>query len=424
VEYEQPSYHEQQQQQHATSQQVAAINGPSYKEVVLLMDGLREKLDTTDKRLRADQRCKDIEQKWYGNDKVLYDMMEDASNNNFVELLCTVNTTLQCHPRFAEIPEFRALHQEIEDMLLKLAIRAEQMSEDLSQLMKDKAMEATLEKLMKTIVEQRDEMIMLRSMNQRMEQLSTDVNEYTIQMLDQPTPESHHTDISTNRYNDAHSNMSTDGHINFAKNVADEEIEDSHTYISTNGYVDDAQCEYKVLSIDDDMSIDDLFEEQSCEDNTMEEPSAVEEPTIFIDAAEASTTTTDLVNDEAADSTTSSAYFSSQDEITRTTDDLVNHLNAPDDAQIEMKPHTPHIKFIDMNDENRFLVVIFVDLAVEQEERLLQKEKRLDSNSFESIVDRKVKLHAYLFSVSNFSEKFKKIQKYVFLFLVFIKIKM
>jgi len=179
---------------------------------VLLMDGLREKLDTTDERLRADQRCNDIEQKWYGNDNVLYDMMEDASNNNFVELLCTVNTTLQCHPRFAEIPEFRALRQEIEYMLLKLAIRAEQMSEDLTQLMKDKAMEGTLEKLMKTIVEQRDEMIMLRSMNQRMVQLSIDVNEYTIQMLDQPTPESHHTDISTDRYNDAHSNMSTDGH--------------------------------------------------------------------------------------------------------------------------------------------------------------------------------------------------------------------
>ncbi|QCE15202.1 hypothetical protein DEO72_LG11g2211 [Vigna unguiculata] len=214
------------------------------------MDGLREKLDTTDERLRADQRCNDIEQKWYGNDNVLYDMMEDASNNNFVELLCTVNTTLQCHPRFAEIPEFRALRQEIEDMLLKLAIRAEQMSEDLTQLMKDKAMEGTLEKLMKTIVEQRDEMIMLRSMNQRMVQLSIDVNEYTIQI------------------------------------------------------------------------IDDLFEEQSCEDNTMEEPSAVEEPTILIDAAEASTTTTDLVNDEAADSTTSSAYFSSQDDITKTIDDL------------------------------------------------------------------------------------------------------
>jgi len=144
------------------------------------------------------------------------------------------------------------------------------MSEDLSQLMKDKAMEATLEKLMKMIVEQRDEMIMLRRMSQRMEQLSTDVNEYTIQMLDQPTSKSQHTDIyTTDRYNDAHSNMSTNGHINFAKDVADEEIEDSHTYISTNGYVDDAQCEYKALSIDDDMSIDDLFEEQSYDNNTM-----------------------------------------------------------------------------------------------------------------------------------------------------------
>jgi len=37
---------------------------------------------------------------------------------------------------------------------------------------------------MKTIVEQMDEMIMLRSMNQMMEQLSTDVIEYTIQMLE------------------------------------------------------------------------------------------------------------------------------------------------------------------------------------------------------------------------------------------------
>ena len=158
-------------------------------------------------------------------------MMEDVSNNNFVELLYTINTTLQCHPRFAEIPEFRALHQEIEDMFLKLAIRAEQMLKDLSQPMKDIAMEATLEKLMKTIVDQRDEMIMLRSVNQRMEQLSIDVNGYTIQMLDKPTPESHHIDISTDRYNDAHSNMSTDGHINFSKDVVDEEIEDSHTYI-------------------------------------------------------------------------------------------------------------------------------------------------------------------------------------------------
>ncbi|QCD86842.1 hypothetical protein DEO72_LG3g1369 [Vigna unguiculata] len=354
LEYDQQSYHEQQpyfvcplqplsvpfgsqQQQHAPSQQVAAINGPSYKEVMLLMDGLREKLDTINERLRVDQRCKDIEQKWYGYDKVLYDMMEDASNNNFVELLCTVNTTLQCHPRFAKIPEFRALCQEIEDMLLKLAIRYEQMSKDLSQLMKDKAMEATLETLMKTIVEQRDEIIMLRSMNQRMEQLSTDVNEYMIQMLDQPTQESHHTDISTDRYNDAHSNMYTDRHINFAKDVADEDIQDSHTYISTDGYVVDAQYEYKFLSVNDDMSTNNIFHEQSCENNTMEEPSEVEEPTIFEDVTEASTIATNLVNDEAADSTTSRANFCSQDEITRITNDPINHPNAPDDAEIKKR---------------------------------------------------------------------------------------
>ena len=90
-----------------------------------------------------------------------------------------------------------------------------------------------------------------------------------------------------------------------------------------------------------------------------------------------------------------------------------------------MKPHTPHIKFVDVNDANKFSVVTFVDMAAEKEERLLQQVKSLDSNSFEIIVDRKVKLHAYLFSVFNFSENLKKkIQKYVFLFLDFIKIKM
>ncbi|QCD81327.1 hypothetical protein DEO72_LG7g1277 [Vigna unguiculata] len=102
----------------------------------------------------------------------------------------------------------------------------------------------------------------------------------------------------------------------------------------------------------------------------MEEPSAIEELTIFEDAAKASTIATDLVS-EAADLTTSSVNFCSQDEITRITDDPVNHLNAPDDAQIELKPHTPHIKFIDVNDANKFSV-IFVDLAAEKEERLLQ----------------------------------------------------
>ena len=119
------------------------------------------------------------------------------------------------------------------------------------------------------------------------------------------------------------------------------------------------------------MSTNDLFQEQSYENNTMEEPSAVEEPTVLEDAAEASTIATDLVNDEAANSTTSSAGFCSQDEITRITDDPINHPNAHDDAQIELKPHTLHIKFADVNDQNRFLVVIFVDLAAEQEERLL-----------------------------------------------------
>ena len=48
----------------------------------------------------------------------------------------------------------------------------------------------------------------------------------------------------------------------------------------------------------------------------------------------------------------------------------------------------------------------------------------LDSNSFENIVDKKVKLHAYLFSVLSISrKKFRKFSKYVFMFLV-MKIKM
>jgi len=144
-----------------------------------------------------------------------------------------------------------------------------------------------------------------------MEQLNVDVNEYNIQILDQPTPESLHIDISTNGYidaiMDAHTNMSTNGHINFTKDViepTDEEIEDSHTNISTDGYNDDAQCEYNVLSINDDMSTNDLFQKQSCENNIMEEPSAVEETTILEDASEASTIATDLVNDKATNSTT------------------------------------------------------------------------------------------------------------------------
>jgi len=42
-----------------------------------------------------------------------------------------------------------------------------------------------------------------------------------------------------------------------------------------------------------------------------------------------------------------------------------------------------------MINENKFSVVIFIDFTVEQEERLLQQEKRLDSNYFDNIVGKK-----------------------------------
>jgi len=77
------------------------------------------------------------------------------------------------------------------------------------------------------------------------------------------------------------------------------------------------------------MSKNDPFQEQSCENNTMEEPNVVEEPTILEDTPKASTTTTDLVNNEATKSNTSGANGFPQDEIMRIIDDLVNHPNAP-----------------------------------------------------------------------------------------------
>jgi len=377
------------QQQYVPPQQVEATNGPSYREVMILMGEVIEKLESMDERLRVDQRCRDIEQEWYENKQILSDMLRDASKNNFIELLVTVNTTPQPHQRFPENPDFNALRHEIKDVLLKLAIRAEQMSEDLSQLMNDAVRKVTLEDMMNMMIE-------MMKMNQTDQKEMMNAATQSLQSQSEKSiAESHHIDISTDGYNDCHSNMSTDGHIKDVAEV-DEEIKDSHTNIFTDGYVDDAPCEYKVVPVDDVMSTNDHFQEQSYENNTMEEPSAVEEKTVFEDAAEASTITTDLVNDEAAESTT----------------------------PVELKPYTPHIKFVDVNDANKFSVVIFVDLSAEKEERLLQQENRLDSNSFEIIVDKKFKLHAYLFFVFDFNKKFQKISKICFfLFLVFINFK-
>jgi len=54
--------------------------------------------------------------------------------------------------------------------------------------------------------------------------------------------------------------MSTDGHIKDVGEVY-EEIKDSHTNIFVDGYVDNAQCEYKVVPVDEDMSTNDHFQQ-------------------------------------------------------------------------------------------------------------------------------------------------------------------
>ena len=103
--------------------------------------------------MQVDQRCRNIEQEWYENKQILSDMLRDARKNNFIELLVTVNTTPQPHQRFPEHPDFNELRHEIKDVLLKLAIRAEQMSEDLSQIMNDAVRKVTLEDMMKMMTE-------------------------------------------------------------------------------------------------------------------------------------------------------------------------------------------------------------------------------------------------------------------------------
>jgi len=54
----------------------------------------------------------------------------------------------------------------------------------------------------------------------------------------------------------------------------------------------------------------------------------------------------------------------------RITDDSINHLNEPDDAKIELKSHFPHIKFVDVNDANKFSAIIFVDLAAKKKRKV------------------------------------------------------
>ncbi|QCD82403.1 hypothetical protein DEO72_LG2g2741 [Vigna unguiculata] len=244
------------QQQYVPPQQVEATNGPSYREVMILMGEVIEKLESMDERLRVDQRCRNIEQEWYENKQILSDMLRDASKNNFTELLVTVNTTPQPHQIFPENPDFNEHRHEIKDVLLKLAIRAEQMFEDLSQLMNDAVRKVTLEDMMNMMTE-------MMKMNQTDQKEMMNAAKQSLQsQSEKPMVESYHIDISIDGYNNCHSNMSTDGHI---KDVAEvnKEIEDSDTNISADGYVDDAPCEYKVVPVDDVMSTNDHFQEQS-----------------------------------------------------------------------------------------------------------------------------------------------------------------
>jgi len=83
----------------------------------------------------------------------------------------------------------------MEDGLLKLAIRVEQMFDDLSQLTNEIVREATLEKLMKMLIEHYAIMnqmmnVAIQSMHNQLGQLIIDVNEYKIQRLNRPITES------------------------------------------------------------------------------------------------------------------------------------------------------------------------------------------------------------------------------------------
>lgn len=76
------------------------------------------------------------------------------------------------------------------------------MFDGLSQLMNDKAKEATSEKMMKMMTGHKTEMNQIMDdMNQRLQNLIPDVNDIKIQLSNQqPIIKLHHVDISTDGY--------------------------------------------------------------------------------------------------------------------------------------------------------------------------------------------------------------------------------
>jgi len=57
--------------------------------------------------------------------------------------------------------------------------------------------------------------------NWEIQQQITDVNDNKIQRSNQQPTGSHHAIISSNRYDDTYTNMSTSGHINFTKVIVE-----------------------------------------------------------------------------------------------------------------------------------------------------------------------------------------------------------
>jgi len=64
---------------------------------MIQMGQVIKKFEAMDEKLQIDQWGKNIEQEWYENKKILCDMLKDASKNNFIEVLVTMNTTRLSH---------------------------------------------------------------------------------------------------------------------------------------------------------------------------------------------------------------------------------------------------------------------------------------------------------------------------------------